>query len=461
MGSFLSVWQLNNTKRLFDFLIKLGKKYPGICSIRIGTNDVILINDLSLLKKMLSMPEISDRDPLFLDFVADNDKTHATMNGTKWIRYKKITQSTINTYAVKNIGKLLDKCWNDNIFPDIERNYIQHNKAFYDIKSLLREAAFWVFFKLVYGADKMYELNDQKIYDKNLEWHIKRRIVPLAFISHIFGGYFYLHRYFKEYFYKYHNGYRDILKKYYDMYNNDESISKDSIQYLLYTSKMPKEQIFNEITNIIGGAIDNATNVLTCALFHLSKNIPDNIQETIYNELINVHNKHDSQQFDPKLLIYCHKLKAFVYENMRLLVPNPVGATRYCNKNIKIKYNDIEYNILKDTIIWWNVPNTVYDNKYWDSSKYPNNTIILERFLNKNGQFYERNELMTFGFGKRKCTGRLIVIKQFTQIIGQLIWKYKIKMNPKDDIKLKTVDDIRQGIGFIQCKPFGILFQKR
>ena len=276
------------------------------------------------------------------------------------------------------------------------------------------------------------------------------------------------------FFYKYHHEYLKILEKYWNKYmssddaiNINKSENKSSSKCIideLVNSNMDRSQLFNEMSNIIGGSIDNASNVLGFILFNLGKNNPNNIQQILYDELINIHklNNKNKSEFDYKLLRKCNKLHAFIYECMRLHIPNPLGATRFCDKNINIKYKNKKYFIPKGTIIWWNVTNTVYDKKYWDGDKYPNDNIILERFLDENNnKFIRRNELMIFGWGKRKCTGRLIVIHEFIHIIANIIYKYKIKLTNKDKKYYKHIDDVKKGIGFTECKPYGLILEKR
>ena len=189
-GSLPFIWQFNNTKNHLLYMRSLGKKYPGLCTLPIGQNEIILINDLNLLKEMLSMKEISNRSPIFIDMVGDG-KTHATMNGEYWLKNKKITQSIVNTFAIKNIDKLIHKQLNQVVFPKIDAENIKNNKPFYP-RDTLRFTMFSVFFKLIYGKNINYQPMDQIIYDSNLDKHLKFRIVPYTLFSHILGSYYYI-----------------------------------------------------------------------------------------------------------------------------------------------------------------------------------------------------------------------------------------------------------------------------
>ena len=79
----------------------------------------------------------------------------------------------------------------------------------------------------------------------------------------------------------------------------------------------------------------------------------------------------------------------------------------------------------------------------------------------ENGKFIQRNELMIFGWGKRKCTGRLIVIREFMHIVANIIYKYKLELTDKDNKYYKDIDDVKKGIGFTECKPYGLIIEKR
>ena len=70
--------------------------------MNLGASDTIIINDLSLIKQIMSRDEMLDRDPAFIDFVGQNSKTHATQNGKEWLHNKKITQHIINTWGIQS-----------------------------------------------------------------------------------------------------------------------------------------------------------------------------------------------------------------------------------------------------------------------------------------------------------------------------------------------------------------------
>ena len=229
----------------------LGKKYPGICTLPIGQNEVILINDLQLLKDMLAMKSISNRSPIFIDMVG-NGKTHATMNGDYWLKNKKITQSIINTFAIKNIDKMIHRALEQEIFPKIDQENVINKQPFYPRRTL-RYTFFWVFFRLIYGKNSNYDPSDQVQYDQNLDKHLKRRIVP--YTSAYFGlcvqaGSFFFKYVSPHYlqwtqitlytysqtltgmggtFYKYHNAYLEVLQKHWNKYMNETEEKQDRL----------------------------------------------------------------------------------------------------------------------------------------------------------------------------------------------------------------------------------------
>ena len=192
-GSLPFIWQFHNTKKHLLYMRSLGKKYPGICTLPIGQNEVILINDLQLLKDMLAMRQISNRSPIFIDMVGEG-KTHATMNGDYWLKNKKITQSIINTFAIKNIDKMIHRALEQEIFPKIDQENVINKQPFYP-RHTLRYTFFWVFFRLIYGKNSNYDPSDQVQYDQNLDKHLKRRIVPYTLFSHILGRYYFVFKF--------------------------------------------------------------------------------------------------------------------------------------------------------------------------------------------------------------------------------------------------------------------------
>ena len=70
---------------------------------------------------------------------------------------------------------------------------------------------------------------------------------------------------------------------YWQQYNTDNK-EKDCMLDLFQDKDLKQSQIFNEIGNIIGGAIDNASNTTMFTLFNLGR--LEKYQTEIHQELI-------------------------------------------------------------------------------------------------------------------------------------------------------------------------------
>ena len=185
--------------------------------------------------------------------------------------------------------------------------------------------------------------------------------------------------------------------------------------------------------------------------------------------------KNDS--FSLSKINQCPKLKSFVNECLRIAIPAPDGGPRSCSKDIRcVKYryrdnnsnnnnNDNSSSIICDVIdssIWekedtLNILFPKNNKQYKIEYDYiiPKNTNIelnLMLFLNsingsknnvnlnlwlRNNKNKQKNKeyLIPFGSGPRKCPGQTLSMKENYSIFGNLLLKYKISSNKDLDIQ--------------------------
>eukprot|EP01084_Bolivina_argentea_P119414 211728_1 len=185
------------------------------------------------------------------------------------------------------------------------------------------------------------------------------------------------------------------------------------------------------------------------ALVLLAKN--ENIQNQIYNELLNVFGT------DWKMEKICfstvsnelHLLRAFIYESIRLssVVPLGVGHIDF-DKDIIIENatdsngNPIKCFVPKGTEFMANIPNANKNDKYWiNKTNGKSDDINLKLWLDINGKFkanLNKDKMLTFGVGKRNCAGQHLGIRSLSVIFAKwiLLYKFSLPDNMENDITI-------------------------
>eukprot|EP01084_Bolivina_argentea_P280455 479634_1 len=198
-----------------------------------------------------------------------------------------------------------------------------------------------------------------------------------------------------------------------------------------------KQMLLNDVSVYFLSGSDSTGASAEYGLLLLAK-YPD-VQQAIYDELINILNKNNVQQFTFSIIHQLYKLKAFVHETIRISTVSPLGL-------FHVLEQDIEYDkfILPKNSFF--ILNHIAINKYsWNDTTYSDNEMKLENWLDENGKFTMNPQFITFGSGKRDCMGRPIAMKNLYAIFATLIMKYKF-INPNSD----KLMDIQQKWGALR-----------
>ena len=255
---------------------------------------------------------------------------------------------------------------------------------------------------------------------------------------------------------------------------NSGAIGKDDyIGQLVLLSKKENIDVNKMLSDIVlaffAGTHTTATSIEQ-GILYLAQN-PE-MQERIYNQLIEdkLHLKENYGNL--KLLQKCHVLKAFVYETLRfnglilcsIQRSSAVTGHKAHNKNIQkplqIKFFDDE----SETEKMYNVPpNGVVVMNIWQMStqfdKFGNNgfKFDLNNWLTKDNQFNDSKFLAIFGYGNRNCAGQLLAKNELYLVLGLLILNYKFI--PPNGIKPQN---FKIPLGFAQSNtPLGVCCVKR
>eukprot|EP01084_Bolivina_argentea_P053478 98187_1 len=119
---------------------------------------------------------------------------------------------------------------------------------------------------------------------------------------------------------------------------NDSPFIDAAIAYQHEEKWFDKQMLLNDVSGYFMAGTDTTTKTAEFGLLLLAK-FP-NIQDEIYNELINVLNKNNQKEFTFSIFCELHKLKAFIHETIRIACLGPLGLARVIEEDIEYEINE-------------------------------------------------------------------------------------------------------------------------
>ncbi|XP_054838712.1 cytochrome P450 2K6-like [Eublepharis macularius] len=111
---------------------------------------------------------------------------------------------------------------------------------------------------------------------------------------------------------------------------------------------------------------------------------------------------------------------ATIHEAMRFKCVLLAGNPRVCLKDINI----LGSHIPKDTTVVPDVQSVCFDPKLWETPQKFN----PNHFLDKNGQFVDREELLLFGAGARACVGKELAKMELFIFLTNLLRTFNFRL---------------------------------
>ncbi|KAM3834563.1 cytochrome P450 2J5-like isoform 2-T3 [Vipera latastei] len=149
----------------------------------------------------------------------------------------------------------------------------------------------------------------------------------------------------------------------------------------------------------------------------LLTNHPD-IQEKVQKEIEDVFGISGSISYqDRKKLPYTN---AVIHEMLRVKYIFLLGIPRQSTKDVKMR----GYHIPKGSFVFPDLRSVLLDPEQWETPKEFN----PNHFLDKDGQFIEREEFLPFGIGQRVCVGELLTRVETFMFLTSLLRAFSFRL---------------------------------
>ncbi|KAF8786756.1 Cytochrome P450 18a1 like protein [Argiope bruennichi] len=385
-------------------LIELGKKYGDVFSIRLGSQNVVVLHGGDAIREALSKPEFMGRPP-FGTLQFTNPLT--AFFGDNMLLWKE--QRRFVMKSLKNLGIRKTK-FEEDVMAEIN-NFLEVLKLYngqpIDLKTALQASISNNICALVFG--KRFECNDPKrlFLDQNLE----KAMNSLSMISSYSLFPWIRHIPFFQRFLSIEISRirYDVLRKHFrkELDEHKKSLDpkhiRDYIDIFLLATESRKGKDLNtnftddmllaNILDLFVGGSETLTSSILWFVYSMAA-FPD-IQKKIVQEIIEIVGPGESPEF--------HHMKYMPYTYatiMELMRWKTIAALdkRYTVADVSIN----GYNIPKGTIILANFWNAHNDSRYWFEPE----KFKPERFLSKDGKSVVKSKYyMPFSLGKRNCPG--------------------------------------------------------
>eukprot|EP01084_Bolivina_argentea_P056021 102584_1 len=449
-GSFFSV-----ATKGHQFYIDIVRQnvHNKICTIPMGQLPMICINDVKLMRDILNNEAVQYRPKnMFQLTVATQLSLHE--GGSEWKQRRKMFQSHLitmlnKTFVNKNIKLLLNQflipklnalsinnnlwfCHTDlrhitfninyccifgNFLKKTDESFINYDKHF---ELYLHYAQIYMFLYLVFGEKITVFVRKHLINDK-VDYYMKKNLEKgkkWAMNAHL----------------KYDE---NNLQTYYDycyyelsqQFSNDEKPKYDDII---------SDKVLADFDVALEAGTDTSAATLEYCIAIAAKYVY--IQDEIYEELLeNVCDFHENEQEFNVLnkVQKLHKLRAFVFEVLRLIpvVPNNVFRQIRKRDGLKIKTDDgKEYVLPNGSVIITNIIGMQYNEKLWKNP----DEFDINRWLDDNGKFNKKQNpfIMNFSFGLRDCPGHTLALKTIYLVIAILFSKYRFYYDEPEKVQI-------------------------
>lgn len=420
---------------------RLAKKYGNVYQIRLGCNDIVVLNGYTAIRQALVQhsKEFAGR-PNFISFqIISGGKSMTFSNySEQWKAHRRVAQSTLRAFSSAN--SQTKKAFEQHIVAeamDMVRSFLRlsADRCYFNPSHEFTVAAANVICALCFG--KRYGHDDPEFrallgrVDKFGETVGAGSLVDVmpwlqSFPNPVRSVYQNFKTINKEFF-----AYvKDKVVQHRDTYDPDVTRDmSDAIISVIEHGKnnmLTKDFVEGTVTDLIGAGQDTVSTVMQWMLLLLVK-YPA-MQTKLQEQIDKVVGRDRLPSMEDKVnLTY---LDAFIYETMRYTSFVPVTIPHSTTTDVTIE----GFHIPKDTVVFINQWSVNHDPQKWQDPQ----TFNPSRFLDENGALNKdlTSSVMIFSTGKRRCIGDQIAKTEIFLFLAILLHQCTFKSNPSQTLTM-------------------------
>ncbi|XP_077870221.1 cytochrome P450 1A5-like [Saccoglossus kowalevskii] len=436
-----SIMDLMNDPHLT--LTRYGKKYGDVFTIKIGSQPVIVLNSLDVIKEALvkKQNDFAGRPYFYSCNLMSEGSQNITFGNfnAKWKLQRKIGHQAIRNYAT---GEKLENLIRFDAFPSFQRAVDKNNGKPFLPKPLMYLLVGNIIASMCFG--KKYEYEDPDL----LKFMEVIKNVNTSFGNGLAADFVPLFRYIptpghiavKKYLKEWLNIIQHQIDEHKDKLGKSNKEVKSLIDDLLsiqheaelagedQAKQLSDVNLRQSVSDMIAAGLETSVNTLDWAIAYLTY-YPD-VQSKIQREIDDVIGDGRLPMLSDKgKLPYC---EAVIHEVMRVRPTLPFALPHTTTVDTFVA----GYAIPKDTWIWCNLWNVHMDEKHWEEPE----KFRPERFLDTDGATLSKlDSFMPFSAGRRVCMGEALAKKELFLLFTSLFQHYTFKV-PTEGVKpcLKT-----------------------
>ncbi|KAI1895455.1 hypothetical protein AGOR_G00106450 [Albula goreensis] len=420
---------------------KLTKKYGNVYQIRLGCNDIVVLNGDTAIRQALIQhsTEFAGR-PNFVSFqaVSGGNSVTFTSYSKQWKIHRRIAQSTIRAFSSANsqtkkafeqhvVGEALDLV---QVFLRLSADGRYFNPS-HELTVAAANVICALCFGKRYGHDDLEFRTLLGRLDKFGETVGAGSLVDvMPWLQSFPNPVRSIYQNFKDLNDEFFSFVKDKVIQHRETYN--PAVTRDMSDAIIGVIEhgkdngLTKDFVEGTVTDLIGAGQDTVSTLLQWILLLLVKypHIQAKLQEQI--DKVVGRDRLPSME-DKSSLAY---LDAFVYETMRFTSFVPVTIPHSTTSDVTIE----GVHIPKDTVVFINQWSVNHDPQKWKDPHIFNPS----RFLDENGVLDKdlTNSVMIFSIGKRRCIGDQIAKVEVFLFFAILLHQCSFESNPSEEISL-------------------------
>ncbi|XP_077978039.1 steroid 17-alpha-hydroxylase/17,20 lyase-like [Glandiceps talaboti] len=452
IGNALSI----DIKTPHQSLLELSKKYGDIFSVKLGTERVVILNSVEVIKEAYRGSDIADRPRLYSLDLLMGDKGFMTCSDH--------IERRIHMRLCKNaIRAINDTSLSQKIMTEVDYLVHQFNNMAtkpFDPKEDLNLTSLNILCNIVYG--QRYEKGDPELQDiLDYSAEIVKVISPVHPVNAMPWLRYFPNKWFDALFKAKDMRDRTLMKKYVEhVANYEDGKINDLIDALLHSSKKavsdkdddaiqalsPEHIVINMWVMFFAGS-DSVMNTLSWALLYMASfpKVQAKVQEQIDKAV---------GRDTPVMLQHKQELPyltATIYEILRYSSQAVLGVPHCAAKDTQVK----GFTIPKGTQVMANFWAVHHDEAGWEKP----DEFRPERFLDDDDNVRKLSEFpyfMPFSTGRRMCMGQNITLTELFLILGGLMQKFIFDLPVGEEADLEGETYIS-----LMPKPYNIVIYKR